>query len=108
MQLTYLTDWALDRDPTLRVAYFDYLQDGVLRFFLNLGPGDFQSLLLRVTDDLHARQPERFKRFFQQGQSHTVLELPSFYTEAINGTTVRDWTADFLSNGPAWQDLVAP
>jgi hypothetical protein len=108
MQLTYLTGWALDRDPTLRVAYFDYLQDGVLRFFLNLGAADFESLLRSVTGDVQAQHPDRFKRFFQQGELHTVLELPTFYTEELNGITVRDWTAAFLANDTAWQDLVAP
>lgn len=106
-QLTYLTTWALDRDPTLRVAYFNYQQDGVLRFFLKLDADGFRSLLLSVTDDLRAQHSDRFKRFFPPGESHTVLELPSFYTESLSGTTVRDWTADFLADGPAWQDLVA-
>ena len=59
-----------------------------------------------MTDDIHSRQPERFKRFFIQGESHTVLELPQFYTTTIDGTTVRDWTADLLDDGPQWQDLV--
>jgi len=108
MQLTYLTGWALERDPTLRVAYFDYLQDAVLRFFLQLGADDFESLLRTVTDDVQAQHPDRFKRFFQQGESHTILQLPGFYTESLNDITVRDWTADFLTDGPAWQDLVAP
>ncbi|MFN8642503.1 MAG: MBL fold metallo-hydrolase [Candidatus Binatia bacterium] len=49
-----------------------------------------RALLLAVTDDIHSRQPERFKRFFIQGESHTVLELPRSTT--VDGTTVRDWT----------------
>ena len=48
-QITNLTDWALDRDPTLRVSYFDYLQDGVLQFFLDLSAEDFDNLLRDVT-----------------------------------------------------------
>ena len=106
VQLTYLTEWALERDPTLRVGYFSNLGDGVIRTFNNLSREAYAALLLAVTDDIHSRQPERFKRFFIQGESHTVLELPPFYTTMVDGTTVRDWTADLLDDGPQWRDLV--
>lgn len=107
-QLTYLSEWSLERDPTLRVAYFNYLQDNVLRFFLSLGAEGFEGLLKEVTGDVQGRWPSRFKRFFKQGDAHTVLELPSFFTEEIAGLSVVDWTADFLTNGPDWQDTVEP
>jgi hypothetical protein len=105
-QPAYLLDWGLERDPTLRAALFSYLQDGVIRLFLGLAPQPYEALLRSVTDDLYARHPARFKRFLVQGHSHTVLELPDFYTLTVNGTTMRDWTADFLSNGARWQDLM--
>lgn len=105
-QTTYLTEWALERDLPLRVGYFSALQDGVISNFLELdGPG-YEALLRQVTDDLRSRQSERFKRFFVQGSIHTVLELPSFFTTEIEGTSIRDWTADLLVDGPAWQDLI--
>jgi hypothetical protein len=59
-----------------------------------------------VTDDIRTRQPERFKRFFVQGEAHTISELPIFYTAQIGGTTLRDWTADLIADGPRWQDLI--
>lgn len=105
-QITYLTEWSLERDPDLRVAYFDYLQDGVLRFFLNVSAAEFESLLRQVTDDIHSRQNERFQRFFKQGPTHTVLLSPEFYTLSIDGTTVRDWTQGFLDGSEVWRDLV--
>ena len=40
------------------------------------------------------------------GRGHTVLELPNFYTLTVDGVTVRDWTADFLSNAPGWQEHI--
>jgi hypothetical protein len=107
-QPTYLADWALDRDSTLRVALFSYLKDSVIRTFLKLDGPHYEALLRSVTDDIQNRHPDRFKRFFKTGTGHTVLELPLFNLLAINGTTVRDWTADFLADGPAWQDLVEP
>ena len=70
-QLTYLTEWALERDPTLRVGYFSYLRDRVIRIFLHSRPTAYEALLREVTDDIHSRQPDRFKRFFVQGVSHT-------------------------------------
>ncbi len=107
-QLTYLTDWAVQRDPGLRVAYFDYQEDGVLTFFLKLDADMFGSLLRTVTNDVQGRYPDRIKRFFPRGATHTALVSDNFYTEELNGITVREWTADFLSNGPKWQDLIAP
>ncbi len=105
-QITYLSEWALERDPTLRVAYFNYLSDPILMFLLNI-PGDgFETLLREVTDGIHDRQPTRFKRFLAQGVSHTLMQSPKFYEQTIDLTTVRDWTADFVSDGPAWQDLI--
>lgn len=106
IQESYLTDWAMDRDPTLRTALYSYLQDMVIRGFLNLDGAHYETLLRSTTDDLHQRHPDRFKRFFKKGAAHTVLELPNFYTLAVRGTVVRDWTADFLTNGPQWQDLI--
>ncbi|MBI3784015.1 MAG: hypothetical protein HY270_11505 [Deltaproteobacteria bacterium] len=108
-QLTYLTDWAVERDPMLRVAFFDYQEDSVLRFFFNIGPDDFRALLLSVTGEVQGRFPTRIKRFMPRGESHTVLELPSFFTVALEDTTVRDWTVGFLANDQsAWRDLVEP
>lgn len=107
-QPAYLADWGLTRDPMFRAALFEYQQDGVIRFFLQLSGPAFQSLLEAVSGDIHARHPDRFRRFLKAGSSHTVLELPGFYSVAVNGITVRDWTADFLDDGPAWQDIVEP
>ncbi len=105
-QLTYLTDWALDRDPDLRAAYFNYLQDSVLRFFFNISATDFEALLRSVSGEVQQRHPDRLKRFLKTGESHTILELPGFYTLKIGDISMRDWTADFLTDGPNWQDLV--
>ena len=105
-QVTYLSEWGIERDPTLRVGYYSNLQDSVIRSFNRLSAEEFEALLREVTDDVHSRQPDRFKRFFVQGASHTILELPGFYTSEIAGHSLRDWTADLLTDGPAWQDLI--
>jgi len=107
-QVSYLAAWAMDRDPSLRLGLFDYLQDPVLRFFLNLDADGYESLLRDVTDDIHDRFPDRFKRYFKQGESHVILVYPDFYTMEIEGTRIRDWTADFLTDDPRWQDIIEP
>lgn len=105
-QYTYLLNWAFDRDSELRTAMYSYQQDGVISFFIDLDGPAYQNLLLSVTGDVRSRNPERFQRFFPQGTSHTVLLSPEFYTQTIDGVTVRDWTQAFLDDGPGWVDLV--
>ena len=107
-QTTNLSGWALQRDPTLRVALFDYLQDPVLRAFLVLDADGFDSLLRDVTGAVHDGFPDRYKRFFKQGATHVALVVPAFDTLEIEGTALHDWTTDFISDGPQWQDLVEP
>lgn len=107
-QFSYLADWALDRDPSLRSALFNYLQDSVLRFFLAIDAGGFESLLRSISGEIHDRHPDRFKRFLKAGSAHTVLLSPAFYELEIEGITVAEWTADFLVDGPKWVDLVDP
>lgn len=106
VQYTFLTDWALDNDPTLRVSYFSYLQDGVIRFFLTLGADAYEAFLRQYTNELHSRHPDRFQRYFVQGGSHTVLELPTFYTTTVDGVSLRDFTDDFINGGSSWRDVV--
>lgn len=105
-QYTYLIDWSLDRDSKLRTALYSYQQDGVISFFIDLDGPDYQQLLLSVTGDVHARNPERFERFFPLGTSHTVLLGPEFYTQTVNGVSLLDWTNAFLADGPGWNDTI--
>ena len=107
-QTAYLADWAMERDPELRVALFSYNHDNTIPLFLGMDANSFEALLLEVSGDIHDRQPDRMKRFIKTGNGHTVLELPSFYTLAIDETTIRDWTAAFLTDGSAWVDIVDP
>ncbi|HEY8517403.1 MAG TPA: pectin acetylesterase-family hydrolase [Candidatus Binatia bacterium] len=105
-QYTYLLDWAFQRDSKLRASLYSYLQDSVISFFIDLDGPAYESLLRSVTNDIHARNPERFQRYFKTGSAHTVLLSPEFYTQTIDGVTVRDWTQAFLDGGDAWRDLV--
>ncbi len=104
--LVYLSEWALARDPALRIAYFNYQQDEVLRFFLQFDMAGFEAGLKAVSGGIAAEFPTRFKRYLPRGTRHTVLPLPMFYKLSVDGTTVRDWVSDFLNDGPAWRDVV--
>ncbi len=105
-QYTWMIDWALQRDATLRVGMYSTLQDGVIRTFLGLTGPQYQQLLLGTTDQVVAAQPERFRRYFPQGSSHTILELPTVYTDVLQGQAFLDWTAAFLAGDDAWVDRV--
>lgn len=104
--VVYLAEWALGRDPALRIAYFNYQQDEVLRFFLQFDMAGFEAGLKAVSGGIAAEFPTRFKRYLPIGTRHTVLPLPTFYKLSVDGTVVRDWVSDFLVDGPAWRDIV--
>lgn len=115
IQPTFITNWAMDRDPLLRAALFSSLQDDVIRGFLELSGPEYEELLLDVTDQIVARNPERMKRFLKQGEFHTILigggigsggVAADYRTLAVNGVTFPTWVDAFVSDGPAWVDLV--
>ncbi len=117
-QPAFAIDWGLARDPELRTAMFSYLDDFVVSAFLALDGPAYEALLRRVTDELHARHPERFERFFVAGASHTILlgagiapgggigVEGTFRSLAIDGVGLPEWLADFLADGPRWRDLI--
>lgn len=105
-QYTYLTGWALDRDPWHRSALFSYQQDRVISFFIDLSGPEYRDLFMGVTGDLEAEYPNRFDRYLPTGTGHTVLLGSEFYTHSINGTSLLDWTRAFLDAPEAWEDVV--
>ncbi|MGH7293010.1 MAG: pectin acetylesterase-family hydrolase, partial [Myxococcota bacterium] len=71
-QYSYLTEWALQRDPTLRYGLFSSLRDAIIRSFNDLDETQYEALLRAVTGDIQGRNPDRFKRFLVQGAGHTM------------------------------------
>ncbi|MFY9269073.1 MAG: pectin acetylesterase-family hydrolase [Candidatus Manganitrophaceae bacterium] len=108
-QPAYLYEWALSRDPNLRVGLFSYLRDFVIRLFLLIPEGpEFEALLRQVTDDMVSRVGDRFHRFFIPGERHTILLDPLFYEVQSNGFSMAAWTEAMVNNNDAgWPDLVA-
>jgi hypothetical protein len=105
-QFTFLLDWALVRDPSLRVALYSYEQDGTISGFLDLDGPSYEALLFDVTGEVRRRHPDRFQRFFPIGRQHTILQYPEFYSQTVNGVAIRDWTQAFLDEDPSWTDVI--
>jgi hypothetical protein len=106
-QMTYLVDWALNYDTNVDFGFFSYYNDAIIgSVFLQMNTADFRNLLMSVTNDIHNAHPDNFKRFFVNGSMHTILELSSYYTTKINGTTMAQWTADMVTDTSAWHDLL--
>lgn len=105
-QYSYLTGWALDRDPWLRTALYSYQQDGVISFFIDLDGPAYRDLILDVTGHLEAEYPNRFERFFPLGTEHTVLLSGTFYEQTIRETSLLDWTRAFLDDPEGWADVI--
>jgi hypothetical protein len=116
-QLAFLIDWWLERDDLLRVGLFSYLEDFVVAPTLGLSGREYADLMRDVTDEIHMRHPDRFKRFLPAGEAHTILRGAGVSPEGlgaegtlstleINGTRILDWIADFIVDGPTWRDLV--
>lgn len=119
-QIAYLIDWALDNDPDTRVGLFSYQRDFVISSFLMMDRPAYRDLMLDVTGEVHALHPDRFKRYFVDGESHTILlgagvapdggigSEGTFASLEIEDVGLADWIADFLTDGPSWQDLIEP
>jgi hypothetical protein len=106
-QMSYLADWAMNHDQNVNFGFLSYYNDVVIgSIFLQMNTADFKNLLLSVTGEIHKDHPNRFQRFFVDGSMHTMLELPSYYTMQISGTTMTQWTADMVTDTAAWQDLL--
>jgi len=108
-QATAAIAWRLDRDRSIREAFYETDGDLTNRFFLGLlgNQPAFRDLVVTEHGLLHDAHPDRYKRFIVAGDtSHTALQTPLFTTQTVDGVVLQDWTADFIDDAPGWQDLV--
>ncbi|MBO6938426.1 MAG: vtpJ-therm [Deltaproteobacteria bacterium] len=133
--VTGLIDYALERDPNLRVAAISSWYDSVIsQTFLMLDPATFATDVDSETTELLEAHPERYRRFLYEGQAHTALlnnvngviggdftavEFPpgvlmmlsglsieSMYSLESEGVLLRDWVAAMLENDlDGWVDV---
>jgi len=105
-QFMYILNWIFKRDPYVKWGLFSYYDDLVIgSVFLNLGP-DFKKLLLDVTENIHRTNPEVFKRFFVEGYMHTIMGLPGYYSEEVDGIYFYEWVDGLVNDTEKWQDLL--
>jgi hypothetical protein len=64
--------------------------------------GIFRRTLLDETGRLQKGHPDRFKRFFVNGDSHT---LGDFYRK-VNDISVWNWSTWMISDDPKWQEVL--
>jgi hypothetical protein len=94
--------WQLARDSRLKVGYFSSYGDATATKNWNLTADQFRSLLLGITDAIHAQFPKTFNRFFINGDDHCVQD----YTYAVDGVTILTWIRQLVNDDPDWGDIL--
>lgn len=104
--MTHFVKYMLDHDPGTVVGDFSSYGDSVIRLFTFTSDAEaFKQLLLQETDILAQAHPDRYKRFFVTGESHTAL-IGAFHTAAIDGTTIAQWVGKMIARDPGWVELL--
>lgn len=89
-------------DPEITFARHDYAYDATQTSFGNLAGFEANELLTLI--DLNETQIEAggvtLFSYISPGDSHTVLGKPGFYTETLNGISLRDWVAALVAGTP--------
>jgi hypothetical protein len=105
--MSYFVRYMLAHDPGTWVGDFSSYGDSVIRLFTFSPDADsFKQQLLTETAISAQAYPDRYKRFFIQGESHTALQS-QFHTAQINGVTVAQWLGKMVNRDPSWSDLLA-
>lgn len=106
--MTYFVRYMLEHDPGTWVGDFSSYGDSVIRrFTFSPDAATFKEQLLTETAISATAYPDRYKRFFIQGESHTAL-LSQFHTAQVNGVTVAQWLGKMINRDPSWSDLLEP
>lgn len=133
--ITRLIDWELEHDPKLTIGVFSSYEDLVLsEIFLKITGPEYHDALIAETDKLSKKYPDRYKRFFIKGNSHTALlgkyegivgtnlstvELPSDVGSKllqvqlssmdfpkVQGVSVGQWFGYMIDHDPRWVDIM--
>ncbi|MEM1418322.1 MAG: hypothetical protein AAGH15_25730, partial [Myxococcota bacterium] len=117
-----LVAWNLSVDPNLRVAPITHTRDAVIAgvFLMERDLARFEAAILRETGAIAARFPERYRRFLQPGENHSVLlnavpPVPFSFLgmlggleEEIDGVSALAWITAAVAGSDAWRDTVDP
>lgn len=104
--MSYFVRYQLEHDPGTVVGDFSAWEDSVImRFTFNTDPAAFRTLLEQETDIPAQAFPDRYKRFFISGASHTTLQR-SFHDTQVGGVTIAEWLGLMIDRDPAWVELM--
>jgi hypothetical protein len=104
--MTHFVKYMLEHDPNTLVGDFSSYGDSVIRLFtFTSDAAAFKEILLQETDILAQAYPERYKRFFITGESHTAL-LAGLHTTVIEGVTIAQWVGKMIAREPGWVELM--
>ena len=87
--------------PDITFARFDYSADPAQWRFLS-GNSEYDTLLgnmLANNDDIRDAVPN-FRAYIAEGEAHTVMQKPEFYTLTSSGVRLVDWVAQLASGEP--------
>jgi len=104
--VTGIINWALENDSGLTTGMASYDQDFIIgTVFLGYPGPVFKKAMIEETDKIHAKYPDRFKRFLVPGASHVVMG--AFFTAEIDGVTYAEWTRGMIEGDDTkWRDLI--
>ena len=104
--MTYFVKYMLEHDPSTIVGDFSSYGDSVIRLFTFTSDAEsFKQVLMQETDIVAQAFPDRYKRFFVAGESHTTL-LTAFHTNVIDGVSVAQWVGKMIDRDPSWAELL--
>jgi hypothetical protein len=96
--------------PDIVSGFISSTQDDVIRFFLAWGeneckvagyPRDKYEHALADMRDGHGFTPSQLGTFFLPGRRHMHIFRDRFYTEAVGGLTLAQWTGQLLAGKPS-------
>jgi hypothetical protein len=88
------------RWPADRIALLSSMRDQTISGFLLAPPAIFEAALRLTRSEVLAPLPN-VQSFFVGGDSHTMVGAPDRFT--ADGIGLRDWLAQMVSDGPAWE-----
>jgi hypothetical protein len=99
--------WNMGLDPDVTLSMFSsYGDDTIAGFFLGISDEEFKTALLDETDKLYTSYPERYRRFFIEGDLHTALGRDNWGTVTRDGKTLREWTIAMVEGDETvWTDM---
>jgi hypothetical protein len=107
LQLMYLYEWMLWRDPLVRIGLFSSYKDYTIGVdYLNMQQDDYKALLLSASGAVRLKYPDRFNRFLVNGDTHCIAQVPGGYTHTVGGVTILQWQEQLITDDPDWADIL--